>query len=250
VHADLRPITDVATTPDGGVLIAEGVDYEDVGVQGLIRYLAPAAPGLFAVAIARDADRFFTLDAEAAVTLAATAPATVTLSFGSYKQTVAIPAGRTRVGLLALGTLAPYTFSLRATDAAGRIAVDRLQLLPHGWLTDEVVRYAARGLQFAATGWSSVSGDALVGCRRFGPRRVDCGLDDKGGRSCEIVVTIRLGADRRLRWGAYRCPYRTRPHLQRRLRPFAAHDTSCEVSDTGCVRFTGILAEQRLAPWG
>jgi hypothetical protein len=129
------------------------------------------------------------------------------------------------------------------------VSVDRVDLFPHGWLTDEVARYAARGLVFRATGWSSVSGDALVGCHRFSAGRVDCGLDDDNGRRCKLVVSLRLSPDRRLRWGTYRCPYRTHAKMQRRLRPFAARDTSCESSDTSCVRLTGRLRDSRLLPW-
>jgi hypothetical protein len=256
LRADLRPVTDVALAPDGGVLIAEGIDEsEEVSVQGLIRYLAPAAPGLLATALARDSDRFFTPGRPAAVTVVSTAATTVNISVRVREGTPAalesaVPAGRTRIELPLLAERAPSRVALASTDAAGRVSVDRVDLFPRGWLTDEVARYAARGLMFRATGWSSASGDALVGCHRFSPARVDCGLDDHNGRRCKIVVSLRLGLDRRLRWGTYSCPYRTHPKLRRRIRPFAGTDTSCEVSDTGCVPLSGRLRDSRLLPWG
>jgi len=65
-----------------------------------------------------------------------------------------------------------------------------------------------------------------------------------------VAVSIRLGTDSRLRWGAYRCALRAGPRLTRRLRPFAARDTSCEFSDSSCVCFAGVLPQARLLPWG
>ena len=247
--ADLRPITALSLTPDGGVLIAEGVDWEDDGVQGLVRYLAPSAPALLASAIVRDADRFFTPGAPAVVTVAASAPATVTLTVGSATVTAAVGPGISRIALPVLSKRKPYRVALTATDAAGRVAADRTDLFPRGWLPVEVAGYAAAGLAFRATPWGSLSGDPVTGCRRFSPARLDCGLTDDGGDRCKIAVTIRLGADRRMRWGAYRCPLRARPRLQRRLRPFVARDTSCEISDTSCATLSGRLTDRRLLPW-
>ena len=243
--AELRPVSDISVAADGGVLIAEGIgDFDGEFVGGLIRYVAPPAPGLLAVAVVRD-DQRFVPGRPFTVTVAATAPATVDIG----TMSLAVPAGRTSVTVPAQAN-APARVSLVATNAVGQIATDRVDLLPRGWLADDLARYAARGLIFRATDWTGVSGDALVGCRRFAPGRVDCALDDRGRDRCRAVVTIRLGADHRLRWGAYACPYRSRPSLRRRLRPFARADTSCEISDTGCVRLNGVLSPRRLTPWG
>jgi hypothetical protein len=256
LRADLRPITDVSVMPDGGVLIAEGIDDngDDEPVEGLIRYLAPEAPGVLATAIVRDADRFFTPGQPAAVTLASTAPAgvTLTLSVGGRVAgaiTVAVAAGRTRIALPAPAKRAPYRVDLVATDGAGRVSADRVDLLPRGWLAEDLAHYAAGALLFRATDWSSASGSPLTGCRRVSAVRVDCGLNRRSGPRCQVAVSIRLGNDRRLRWGAYRCPYRSRPRLTRRVRPFRTSDRGCDPSDSSCPSLAGVLSDRRLIPW-
>jgi hypothetical protein len=186
------------------------------------------------------------------VTVASTAPATVRVRVRAQGRTtatldVAVPAGRSRIALPSFTERARHRVVLTSTDAAGRVSLDRVDLFPHRWLTDEVARYAAEGAIFSVVDWARA---VVVGCHRFSAARVDCGLTDVDGRRCKIALSFRLGADRRLRWGSYRCPYGSRPKLQRRMRPIAARDTRCESSDVSCDRLTGRLNENHLLPWG
>jgi hypothetical protein len=252
--ADLRPLHDVAVLPDGGVAFTEGQGTdESVPDPGLVRYLPPPSGGLFAAAVRRDRDRLFTLGRPAAVTISLTAPAEVTLTISDGERTVAsltraLGAGDTRIALPPLESR-PLTVIVAARDGSGRVSADRAALLPRGWLSDNLARSLASALVFSATDASSSSGNGYGGCRRFGPSRVDCSLipEDR----CDAAVTLRLGADRVVRWGTYQCPIARGRRLRKALRPLRRRDYSCEASDTSCPPpLLGPVDDRWLVPWG
>ena len=126
-RADLFPVRDVAALSDGGVVFSEGIEGLDGGgVQGRIRYLAPAAPGRLAAAVRRDRAGVFRLGAAATVSVQSDGPATIELTLNRDGRRLAqlgqaLPASMSRV---TLGQrLAPdvHEVGLAATDGAGRV---------------------------------------------------------------------------------------------------------------------------------
>jgi hypothetical protein len=255
--ADLRHVTDVDALPDGGVVFVEGLGSFDEPPRwpdpGLIRYLPPAESPRLAVGVRRDHDRIFSPGAPAHVTLSLTAPADVTLEVRNKAGVHAtvqqpLPAGETHLELPALDAR-PQTVHVAARDAAGRVAEDTAPLLPRGWLDDQVGRMLARGLVFAVHNASSISGEGVGPCRRFGPGRIDCSMQP--GRRCDVVATIRLGADGRIRWGTYRCPISRHGKMLKRIRRLRRPDFSCAVNDPTCPPpLFGVVADRWLVPWG
>jgi hypothetical protein len=221
--ADLGFLRDVRPTPDGGVLFSEGTDSlvsDDVGA--LVRYLAPAQPGVLAAAIVRDRDRVFTPGKPSHISVTTTLPATV--------NGVAVTAGTTRLPLPALSAH-PHAITVTATDAAGRRAVDRARVFPRGYLPTETARVVAAGIAFSVLPVEdNIAGDGVLGCRRVNVSHVDCEMAP-AGHKCQRIATISYSGHR-LRWGSRDCfdtrrGYR-RPHVLRK------GDWSCEDIDSSC----------------
>jgi sugar lactone lactonase YvrE len=226
LDADLGFLRDVKPAADGGVLFTEGTDSlfsEDTGA--LVRYLAPAQPGILAAAIVRDRDRVFTPGRPSHISVTTTLPAT--LRAGGRR--IAVPAGTTRVPLPALSAR-PHAITVIATDAAGRRAVDRARVFPRGYLPDETARLVAAGIAFSVLGAEDIAGDGVLGCRRVDARRVDCEMA-ASGRRCQAVANISYAAHR-LRWGTAGC-FDTRRGY-RRPRALRERDWSCEDIDSSC----------------
>ncbi len=232
--ADLQFLRDVEPMPDGGVLFSEGTeDLVRADVGSLVRYVAPAAPGVLAASLLRDRDRVFRPGHPAAVSVASTLPATVTLAVDGHTTTAGVGAGTTRVPLPApLSGTKPHLLTLVAADAGGRRAEDAAKLYPAGWLADETARLVATGIDFTVLRADSIGGDGIVACRRFGAARVDCAMTDLGAH-CKVVASVSL-ARGRLRWGTYRCGLRAHPHYTRRPRALRKGDWSCDEADTNC----------------
>jgi hypothetical protein len=250
---DLRHVFHVDVLPDGGVVFSEGGGgfAERFPGPGLIRYLPPLQAPRLAVGVRRDRDRIFTPGTPASITVSLTAPAEVGVALSDGSREVAalrttLPAGDTRIDVPPLSGV-PHVVELTATDAAGRVAQDRADLLPRGWLADRVGRMVARGLIFSATGASSVSGEGVGPCRRIAPGRIDCAMEPD--ERCDVVATIRLGADGRLRWGTYPCPIGRHTRTIKRPRPLRRRDFSCSAPDCPPPLF-GTVAPRWLVPWG
>ena len=230
-RADLHYVSDLAATPDGGVLIAHGrADAFDDG--GFVDYVAPAAPTVLGAAILRDRDRVFTPGGIHAVSVSLTAPATVTLSVAGRSVTRQLGAGVSRVAFPAPAAARPLRVSLVAT-ADGRRAFDAVRIFPPRWLPTETAALVAGALA-----------SDVDRCRQFGAARVDC-LTNVGDRDCRSV-TVRLAGDR-LRWSEYGgCAIRRQPRLERAPRALTRRDWGC---DFGCpARLFGTIDEAALVP--
>ncbi len=232
--ADLHDVSSLALMPDGGILFAEGglaAVREDGG--SLVRYIAPAAPGVLAAALDRDHDRVVAHGGPTAVNVTTTLPATIALSLDGRTTRAAVGAGTTRIALPSPPSGArPRTLALMATDSAGRRAEDRLRLYPPAWLPDEAGRLAAAGVASTVLRGGAISGDGVGRCRRFGAARVDCAID-RAGEGCHIVASVSL-AHGRLRWGTYPCGLRAHPRYRRRPRPLRRKDWTCRKADAAC----------------
>jgi hypothetical protein len=202
--ADLHYISDLAATPDGGVLISHGrADALDEG--GFVDYVAPAAPAVLGAAILRDRDRVFTPGGMQNVSVSLTVPATVTLTVAGRSVTRDLPAGVSKLAVPSPPRARPERVSLVAT-ADTRRAFDAVRIFPPGWLPTETAALVA----------GNIASD-VDHCHRFGAHRVDC-LTNKGDSNCHSV-TVRLTRDR-LRWAEYGpCAIRSHPRLVHALRP-------------------------------
>jgi hypothetical protein len=220
--ADVGFLRDVRAAPDGGVLFTQGVDNLESDTTGaFVRYLTPEAPGILALAIT---ERVFTPGAPSTLGVTTSLPATV--------AGTAVPGGAARVPLPALSDR-PHTLELTATDAAGRRATARAQLFPRDYLPDGTARLVAAGIAFSALRRpSSIAGDGVLKCRRFGAHRVDCAMS-ANARRCQATAAISFAAGR-LRWGTYKCGFTTRPRYRRHPRPLRRGDWSCEDIDVSC----------------
>jgi hypothetical protein len=212
--ADLRYISDLAATPDGGVLISHGSnDAFDEG--GFVDYVAPPAPAALGAAILRDRDRVFTPGGMQGLTVSLNMPATVTLSVAGHSVTRDLPAGISRLVLPSPPAARPYRVSLVATAGALR-AYDDVRIFPPGWLPTETGALVAE-----------VIASDVDHCRQFGAARVDC-LTNKGDSNCHSV-TVRLRDDR-LRWAEYGpCAIRSHPRLRHRTRAITVADWGCDL---------------------
>jgi hypothetical protein len=243
LDADLGFMRDVRPTADGGVLFTEGTDslFSD-RVGALVRYVAPAQPGILAASIVRDRDRVFTPGRPSRISVTTTLPATLTVA----GTTTAVPAGTTRVPLPALSAR-PHTIEVTATDASGRQAVDRARVFPRGYLPDETARDVAAGTAFSALGPVTIVGDGVLSCRRLGARRVDCAMASEG-RHCRVTTAISFAAGR-VRWGTYGCGYESHPRYRRHPRPLRRGDWSCEVVGASCpAALFGKLKDAAIVP--
>ena len=212
--ADLHYVSDLAATPDGGVLISHGrIDAFDEG--GFVDYVAPPAPATLGAAILRDRDRVFTPGGMQGLTVSLSMPATVTLSVAGQSVTRELPAGVSRLVLPSPPATRPYRVSLAAAAGALR-AYDDVRIFPPGWLPTETGALVAE-----------VIASDVDHCRRFGAARVDC-LTNKGDRNCHSV-TVRLRDDR-LRWAEYGpCAIRSHPRLRHRTRAITVADWGCDL---------------------
>jgi len=202
--ADVHYISDLAGTPDGGVLIAHGrADAFDEG--GFVDYVAPPGPAVLGAAILRDRDRVFTPGGMQRISVSLTVPATVTLTVAGRSVTRDLPLGVSELVLPAPPNARPSRVSLVAA-AGTRRAYDDVRIFPPGWLPTETGALVA----------GAIASD-VDHCRRFGAARVDC-LTNKGDRDCRSV-TVRLIRDR-LRYAEYgACAIRRHPRLRGSLRP-------------------------------
>jgi hypothetical protein len=228
LDADLGFLRDVKPAPDGGVLFTEGTDSlfsEHTGA--LVRYLAPARPGVLAAAIVRDRDRVFTPGRPSHVSVTTSLPAALSVD----GRTTAVPAGTTRVPLGAL-TAHPHAITVVATDTAGRRAVDRARVFPRGYLPEETARVVAAGIAFTSLEAGAIEGDGVLACRCLGARRVDCAMA-AAGRRCEVTTAISFAAGR-VRWGTYGCGYASHPRYRRHPRPVRPGDWSCSEIGASC----------------
>ena len=251
--ADLRHLLDVAVLTDGGIVFSEGRS-SDLGrsVPGLVRFLPAPFGAMLAIGLRRDRDRIFAPGRPAFTTVSLTAPAevTITVKHGGTVVTTSsheLAAGESRIGLPALGR-ERYTVELSARDASGRVAADRASVQPRGWLASTLARSLAEALVFSGTTAPDYGGSGVGRCRRFAPGRVDCVLLPRS--RYRTVLTTRLAAGQRLRWGTYRGPIARHRRLVGPLRNLRRRDYSCEETDTSCPPpLFGRIADRWLVPW-
>ena len=228
--ADLHYVSDLAATPDGGVLISHG-RADDFDEGGFVDYVAPAAPAVLGAAILRDRDRVFTPGGMQNVSVSLTVPATVTLTVAGRSVTRELPAGVSKVAVPSPPDARPERVGLVAT-ADTRRAFDAVRIFPPGWLPTETGALVA-----------GVIASDVDHCRRFGAARVDC-LTNKGDSNCHSV-TVRLTRDR-LRWAEYGpCAIRSHPRLAHAPRPLTRANSGCEFCSP---RLFGIIDEAALVP--
>jgi len=247
--ADLHDVSSLALMPDGGILFAEGglaAVREDVG--SLVRYVAPAAPGVLAAALDRDHDRVVAHGGPTAVNVATTLPATVALSLDGRTTRADVGAGTTRIALPSPPSGAgPHMLVLAAADGAGRRAEDRIRLYPPTWLPDQAGKLVAAGVASTVLGGGGIEGNGVSSCRRFGETRVDCAID-RAAKGCHVVVSVSLVRGR-LRWGTYACGMGPHPRYRRRPRALHQRDWRCKKADTACrPAWFGKLDEAALVP--
>jgi len=228
--ADVHYVSDLAATPDGGVLISHG-RADDFEEGGFVDYVAPPAPAVLGAAILRDRDRVFTPGGMQGLTVSLSMPATVTLSVAGQSVTRDLPAGLSRLVLPSPPAARPYRVSLVATSGAQR-AYDDVRIFPPGWLPTETGALVA----------GAIASD-VDHCHRFGAARVDC-LTNKGDRNCHSV-TVRFRGDR-LRWAEYGpCAIRSRPRLRHATRALTVADWGCDQCPT---HLFGRIDEAALVP--
>jgi hypothetical protein len=251
VTADLHAVRDLDVLADGGVVFveetAEGPLDEPVG--SLLRYVAPARPGVLAAALRRDTHRLFDPGTAPSVVVRLTASAHITLATSPGTQVdVDLPAGETTVQLPPLPAR-ESELVLRATDAQGRSTSDRMVIYPRGWLPVQLASRLTEGVYSAATGVDSYEPPAVSDCRRIAGARVDCRVAEAGD-GCDRVVTVRMLAGPRLAWGTYRCPRRRHPRYLRRPQPVRPSDVVC-IAGTDCrSRLVGRLSDSDIVRWG
>jgi len=220
--ADLREVDDIDVLPDGGVLFSEGTGDPLPGNDGgLIRYIAPPAPGVLAAAILRDRDRLLS---DGAVSVALTRPATVTLTAAGHATTTALGAGISRIPLALTGNR-PVLVELEA-DADGQRRFDHVRLYPSPWLSDDTAALVAFGLLRTVLPTARYDNFGVGPCHRHGATRVDCQVRTEG--RCRSITLVYSGG--RLRWGTSGCRHRSRP----RLRALSRRDWSCRPGDDRC----------------
>lgn len=238
LQADLRGVGGVDVAADGGVLIVDSlVACSDAPVASLVRYVTPETPGLFAANFVTAQDRVFEPGAQRSVDVALSMPGSVTVGVGgSRTQPAPLPAGTSTVALpMPLGS-GPTTVELTAVDAAGVEVHDTLQLFPANWLTLARASIDAHELAFNVPrlrdGFDGVS--PILGCRRFGPLRVDCRMTENRKR-CDGAIAVTLRGST-LWWGEYRCPLRKQPKWRIRPRVLRRRDIACTDVDPWCPR--------------
>jgi hypothetical protein len=229
---------DVATLPDGGILLADGSGDEADG-GGFVRYIAPAAPQMLAVAILRDRDRVFRSGRPAVAGVALTRPAAVAVTVAGRTSVANLPAGVSRVALPGPPRgRRPLTVKVAATGADGRRAYDRSRIYPSTpYLPEETARAVIAGVYFSADS----------DCRRFSATRVDCAVEDDIDRCWTISVRL---VHRRLRWAEYGCGFRRHPRRYT-LAPHAARPREwlCDRIDATCPpKLFGRVDSAALAP--
>ena len=239
--ADLRGVLGVAPAPDGGVLIVDGQSgCSDVPVPGLVRYVPPDSPGMFAANFVSAQNRVFAPGSPLAVRVALTQPGSVTVA----GQTAQLPAGESTVTIPALGSR-PATLELTATSTTGVEAHDSIEVYPNGWLTSARASIDAAKLAFQVPRLRfGFTASPILGCRRFGPARVDCKMTENR-RRCDGILSISLRAGS-LWWGEYRCPYRKAPAWRKKPRRMNPRLAACDDEDRWCVKHQLALP----FPWG
>ena len=194
--------SDVARAPDGGWLVA----------AQRLRYIAPAKPGLLAVAIRRK-------------TLPPTEPLRVALSLSRAAQVTVeiLVAGRRRAirhvrlgagnGVVRIQGASRRELNVvrvvardagqRAEDRASLLTGDRLPMPVAAWLTYRTTTVPT---------YYDWLVEGRRGCRRVSARRIDCATVDAG--SCDGIVAVRLRRDGRITVAYYesrdddRCEFR------------------------------------------
>jgi hypothetical protein len=229
---------DVATLPDGGILLADGSGDEADG-GGFVRYIAPAAPQMLAVAILRDRDRVFRSGRPAVASVALTRPAAVAVTVAGRTAVADLPAGVSRLALPGPPRgRHPLTVKVAATGADGRRAYDRSRIYPSTpFLPEETARAVIAGVRFSAS----------ADCRRFSDTRVDCATEDDLDRCW--TVSARL-VHRRLRWAEYGCGFRRHPRHYT-VAPHAARPREwlCDMINATCPpKLFGRVDSAALAP--
>jgi hypothetical protein len=220
--ADLRFVRDIDALPDGGVLLSEGTgDPLPGNYGGLLRYIAPPAPGILAAAILRDRDRLL---GSGGVSVSLSRPATVTLTAARRTTTTALGAGISRIPLALTGNR-PRTVTLEA-DADGQRRFDTVRVYPSPWLSDDTAALVAYGVRRTALPAATPDNGGVSGCRRRTATQVDCLVYAE--RRCRNVAISYSGE--RLRWGTYACRHRSKP----RFRPLRRRDWSCRATDDLC----------------
>jgi hypothetical protein len=238
LQADLRDIGGVAPAADGGVLVVDShVACSDAAIPSLVRYVAPEKPALFAANFVDAQKRVFAAGSSAELSVALTLPATVTVAVGAAKsEPQQLPAGTSAVDLPVATRATPTRVTLSAVDAAGVQAEDTFQVFPLNWLTLARASISADKLAFNVPrlrfGFSGES--AIIGCRRFGPSRVDCRMTENRKR-CDGVISVLLRGGK-VWWGEYRCPLKKKPVWRSRPRVMKRRHMSCTDVDTWCDR--------------
>lgn len=218
--ADLRQVDDIDVLPDGGVLLSESTR-EPRNAGGLVRYIAPPAPGVLAVAILRDRDRLL---GSGGISVALSRPATVTLTVPGHTITTALPAGVSRIPVVLTGKR-PRGVTLEA-DADGQRRFDWVNLYPSPWLPDETAALVAYHLRQAVLPTATYRNGGIEFCDRDGATRLDCEVS--ADRRCRRIALV-YSAER-LRWGSYSCRHRSQP----RFRPLRRRDWGCRPGDDRC----------------
>ena len=209
---------DVEATPDGGLLVA---------VEGRVLFSAPARTRRLGVAVARE-----TLPGllHGRLRFRLTRPARVKIRLYRGRRVVVRRTVPGRKGLttvrLPRGIKPGLRFAkLRATTRDGAVATDGLKVLVGDWLPTKVATVAI-SREFACFGECGPILETVKPCRRFGPRRVDCVMEevdlDTGERTaCTGVYSAVRRRSGYLYLRAYGCRKRKRMGYFRRRLPRA-----------------------------
>jgi hypothetical protein len=206
-----------------------------------VRYVLPDSPGMLAAAFVRPQPRFFDPAVAPSFSLALSLAARVTLNVPAAGDaatiTATLPAGRAQLRLRLPLVRKPQTVELTAIDDAGRVAADRLEIYPKGWLTLTRAQIDLLGAISSVPKFEAgYSGSGILGCRRLAPGRIDCRLSANVG-PCDAIATIMLRRGLIL-WGSYKCRggYRVRPLWTRKPRVLRRSDFACHQDDDWCAK--------------
>lgn len=225
----------VAAAPDGGLVTTTTSVYEGLP---LVSYIAPVHPRLQAVALEPGAGRAtqagYRLRYRA--TVAGTVAVTVLTLAGTevFRGTDTVDAGAHAFSISRRLRFRTYAVNVTARTAGGRARTDTVHVYLGGRLPTTYARELIVPARFDTCEDSAFRADAdecdpdllpvrSEGCRRYGPRRVDCRWsfrDEDGDRTC-VMASAQLDLDGTLAETRYSCPterrFPSRPPVGRRV---------------------------------